>query len=103
MPKGAISNVYGSLIKTSGDFIKACNSNSTGKEMTASILTLGIFSVSIKDAYHISNGAGKGSLKIISFKKQPLNYTSYDAREIIKYLKKHKLYIPVPKSEIETK
>ena len=103
LPKGAISNAYGSLINTPADYLKTCNSNSTGKDLAASAATLGLFHVSIKDNCHIGNIAGNGFFVVISYKKQPLNITSYDARAVIKYYKEKKLYIPVPDSEIESK
>ena len=103
LPKGAISNTYGSLINTPADYLKTCNSNSSGKDLAASVATLGLFSVSIQDNCHIGNVAGNGFFEIISYKKQPLDITSYDARAVIRYYKDKKIYVAVPDSEIESK
>ncbi len=101
LPKGAVSNTHGSLVHSAKDYIKTCNTNSTGKEIGASLLTLGMFSVTLPDSCHIASkaGDGKGWLRIYAFKTQPLNYTSYDAKAVIKYLKDNKMYINIPKGE----
>ncbi len=99
LPKGAVSNVHGSLINTTKDYIKTCNTNSLGKDLAISILTLGLFRNSSKDSCHISGNTGTGQLKIISYQNQPLNFTSYDARRVIRYLKDNKLYINIPNGE----
>lgn len=104
LPKGAASNIYGSLVNTAADFIKTCNTNSSGKDLGASMLTLGLINFRIKDACHISNGAsGKGAIRIISYKKQPINFASYNANAVLEYLKEEKLYTVVPEGELEEK
>ncbi len=105
LPKGAVSNTYGSLVNSAKNYIKTCNTNSTGKELGVSLLTLGLVVVKLPDSCHIASiaGDGEGWLRIYAFKNQPLNYTSYNAKAVIKYLKDNKLYIKIPNGEFVEK
>jgi hypothetical protein len=99
LPNGMVSNTHGSLINTAKDYIKTCNTNSFAKDLGVGLLTLGLFMNYSHDNCHISNNTGSGQLTIISYKEQPLNFTSYDAKDVIRYLKKDKLFVEVPKGE----
>lgn len=96
LPVG-ISNTKGSLANSAEKFIAECNTNSTGKELGISLFLP--VSISIKDKCKISTSGGAGAIKIISYKQRPLEFGSYDAKEVLEYLKENELYIEVPNDE----
>ncbi len=102
LPVG-ISNTHGSLVGNAKEFIKTCNTNSTAKNLGISLLIPLPIVVSINDKCKISNSNGHGIIRIISYKKRPLNFISYDAQSVLDYLKAKKLYYRVPSGEYEEK
>lgn len=100
LPVG-ISNTKGNLTNDAEKFIAYCNTNSTAKELGVSLFLP--VSISIKDKCKISTSSGNGIIRVVSYKQRPLEFASYDAREVLTYLKSFDLYIEVPEDEIEKK
>ena len=97
-----VSNVRGVAMNTAKEFLETCNNVSYVEDTVSFVASLG-FSTPNKCKIASTKRSGNGLYEIKMFDKKPLDFTVYDAKEVIDFLKKTKTYIPLDEYKIEKK